>query len=88
MCQMRIILKQGDREEVVLENAALLQVTAEGIMVNAMFEPPKLILGAAVSRIDFLENKVTMVKIGKPAGHESKNDNRKTADPSPPLDRT
>ena len=60
MCQMRIVLKQGEREEVVLENAALLKVTAEGILVNAMFEPPKLIPDASVSVIDFLENKVTL----------------------------
>jgi len=62
MCQMRIILKQGDTEEVVLENAALLKVTDEGILVNALFEPPKFIPGAAVSGIDFLENKVTVIR--------------------------
>ena len=64
MCQMRIILKQGDHEEVVLENAALLKVTDAGILVNTLFEPPKLIQGAAVSGFDFLENKVTLIKTG------------------------
>jgi predicted RNA-binding protein len=59
---MRIILKQGDREEVVLENAALLKVTAEGIVVSAMFESPRLIPDAAVTLIDFLENKVTVTR--------------------------
>ena len=64
MCQMRIVLKQGDSEEVVLENAALLKVTDEGILVNALFEQPKLIQGAAVSGFDFLENTVTLTKTG------------------------
>ena len=67
MCQMRIILKQGGREEVVLENAARLEVADEGILVNALFEQPKLIQGAAVSGIDFLENKVTVIKAGRKA---------------------
>ena len=65
MCQMRIILKQGDREEVVLENAAMLKVTDKGILVNALFEPVKLIPGATVSGIDFLENRVTVIKSGE-----------------------
>ena len=86
MCQMRIILKQGDSEEVVLENAALLKVTDKGILVNALFEQPKLIRGAAVSAIDFLENKVTLIKTGRKAGHGSENDDRETADSSAALD--
>ena len=65
MCQMRIILKHGDTEEVVLENAAVLKVTDKGILVNAMFEPPRLIPNAAVSGIDFLENLVTVVQSGE-----------------------
>ena len=67
MCQMRIILKKGGSEEIVLENAALLKLTDEGILVNALFEQPKLIPGAAVSVIDFLENKVTLIKTGRKA---------------------
>ena len=68
MCQMKIILKDRNGEKVVLENAALLEVAGEGILVNAMFEKPHLIQGAAVSRIDFLENKVTLTRS---AGHPS-----------------
>lgn len=67
MCQMRIILKQGDKEETILENAAQLKVTADGILVNAMFEQPKLIPHAAVVGIDFLENTVTVTPTGKQA---------------------
>jgi len=85
MCQMRIILKQGDSEEVVLENAALLKVTDDGILINALFEPPKLIQGAAVSEIDFLENKVTLIKTGRKVSNGSENDDRETADSSAAL---
>lgn len=65
VCQMRIVFKQGDKERIVLENAALLKVTDEGIMVNAMFEPPKLIKGGVVSAIDFLEGRVTVTQIAE-----------------------
>jgi len=62
MCQMKIILKQGDREEVVLENASILEVTDKGVMVSAMFEQPKMIPGSEVSSIDFLNGRVTVTK--------------------------
>ncbi len=64
MCQMRIVLKNKGGQEVVLENAARLKVTADGIEVNAMFEAPKLVAGAVISGIDFMENEVTLVKPG------------------------
>jgi len=62
MCQMRIVLKQGDKTEVVLENAAQLQVTNDGILVNALFEEPKLIPGGVVAGIDFMQGKVTITR--------------------------
>lgn len=62
MCQMKIILKQGESEAVVLENASLLEVTDKGVMVSAMFEHPVLIQGAAVRSIDFLNGRVTVTK--------------------------
>ena len=67
MCQMRIIVKQGDHEEVFLENAALLKVSGGGVLVNALFEAPRLIADATISQIDFLESRVTVVKNGKQA---------------------
>ena len=65
MCQMRIILKQDHCAEIILENAAFLQVVDDGIRVSALFEPEKLIQGAAVSGIDFLANEVTLIKTGR-----------------------
>ena len=62
MCMMKIILKQGAHEEIILENAATLEVNATGIVVGAMFEQPKTIPGAEVRSIDFLNGRVTVGK--------------------------
>lgn len=65
MCQMRIVMKENDHEEIVLENAAALTVVDDGIVVNAMFEEPLRIRDAAIDRIDFLENKLTLKRVEK-----------------------
>ena len=62
MCQMKIILKQGENEEVVLENASTLDVTEKGVTVSAMFEHPVVIQGGTVRSIDFLNGRVTLTK--------------------------
>ena len=62
MCQMSIILVQDGKEEVILENASLLEVTDDGVRVSALFEEPKLIRGAMVRAIDFLHGKVTVTQ--------------------------
>ena len=65
LTDLRKQLEEEKKQEVVLENAAVLKVTDKGILVNAMFEPPRLIPNAAVSGIDFLENLVTVVQSGE-----------------------
>jgi len=62
MCQMKIILKQGENEEIVLENASTLDVTDKGVTVSAMFENPILIQGGTVRSIDFLNGRVMLTK--------------------------
>ncbi len=62
MCQMRIVLKERDHEEVILDSAAALKVTDGGVLVNALFEPPKLVEGASLVDIDFLSGTVTLIK--------------------------
>ncbi|MEI6564072.1 MAG: CooT family nickel-binding protein [bacterium] len=64
---MKIILKQGDNEEVVLENASMLEVIGKGVKVSALFEQPKIIQGAEVHSIDFLNGRVTVTKRWKEA---------------------
>lgn len=62
MCQASIILKRDDINEVVLENAATLDVTDQGVWVAALFDPPKLVPGASILSIDFLGGKVILTR--------------------------
>jgi len=60
---MSIILEKNGEEEVVLANAAKLEVLAEGIKVSALFEEPKLLAGAVMKEIDFLDGKVRLKQL-------------------------
>lgn len=62
MCQMRIVLEQDGRETVLAENASSLEVTAEGLRVDVLFEKPEIIHGGAIRSIDFLRGRVTVIK--------------------------
>ena len=64
MCQIRIVLKRDNQEEVLLENVASLKVTDEGILVHALFEEPQCIREVTIDSVDFLENKLTLIKKG------------------------
>ena len=62
MCQMSVVYEKEDgSQEVVMENASLLEVTDGGIRVSALFEEPRFIAGAAVRSIDFLHGRVTVI---------------------------
>ena len=63
MCQMSIILEKDGEEEVVLTNAAKLEVLAEGIKVSALFEEPKILADAVMKEIDFLDGKVWLKQL-------------------------
>lgn len=60
MCQMSVMLQQQDREELVAENATLLELEGNGVKISTLFEEPKLVDGVEVSRIDFLAGKVVL----------------------------
>ena len=45
-----------------MDNVAKLEVTNEGIQINALFEPPQLLAGAHLKEIDFLDGIVTLVQ--------------------------
>ena len=64
MCQMNIVLTGESGEETILENASLLEVTAEGIRVSTLFDEPRLIEKVMVKKIDFLNGKVTLTQAG------------------------
>jgi len=61
MCQMSVVLEQDGKQETVLQNASLLEVTEEGIKVSTLFEEPQLFPNTRVKKIDFLGGTVTLV---------------------------
>lgn len=65
MCQMSVFLARAGEEELVLENASLLEVKEDGISVSTLFEAPRLIPDARVQTIDFLNGKVILAKAGE-----------------------
>ena len=67
MCQMNIILAKPEGEEVLLEGASLLEVTADGIEISTLFDAPRLIEKARVKKIDFLGGRVTLEQTGEGA---------------------
>jgi len=61
MCQMTIVLEEEDgRTQTVLENASFLEAGDNAVTVGALFEEPKVVAGARVKRIDFMEGRVTL----------------------------
>ena len=62
MCQMSIILEKDDQKETIMDNVARLEVTDEGIQINALFDPPQLLAGARLKEIDFLDGVVTLAQ--------------------------
>nr|MBF0222652.1 CooT family nickel-binding protein [Desulfobulbaceae bacterium] len=59
---MSIILEKNDQKEKIMDNAARLEVTADGIQINTLFEPPQLVAGVVLKEIDFLDGVVTLVQ--------------------------
>ena len=64
MCQMNVMLEKGEEPELVMENASMLEVTEDGVQVSSLFDPPKLITGVRVVKIDFMNGKVLLDNIG------------------------
>ena len=62
MCQMSVYLEEDDNQELILENATLLEVDSEGATVTTLFEEPKTVAGAMVKKIDFLAGTVILAK--------------------------
>lgn len=63
MCQMSVMLAKDDQaEELIMENASLLEVKSEGVEISSLFDPPQLLQGFKVAKIDFMNGKVLLVK--------------------------
>ena len=61
---MNVMLGSDDKPELMMENASLLEVTDNGVEVSSLFDPPKLIPGVRVVKIDFMNGKVVLDIIG------------------------
>lgn len=64
MCQMTVLLERDNREELVAEQASLLEAVENGVRIQTLFEAPQEIAGVMVASIDFLAGKVILR--GKP----------------------
>ncbi|MCK4838207.1 MAG: CooT family nickel-binding protein [Desulfobulbaceae bacterium] len=63
MCQMSVMLEKDDQaDELIMENASLLEVKSEGVEISSLFDPPQLLSGVKVAKIDFMNGKVLLVK--------------------------
>jgi predicted RNA-binding protein len=61
MCQMKVMLEKDDQsEELVMESASLLEVNDAGVRINSLFDPPLVLPGLKVVKIDFLDGKVLL----------------------------
>lgn len=60
MCQVSVLLQKEGMQEKIMENVTLLEVEPEGIRISTMFEEPKLIADAKLTKIDFLDGSVTL----------------------------
>jgi predicted RNA-binding protein len=60
MCQVNVVLDKNGEQEKVMENVTLLTIEPEGVLISTLFEKPKLIAGAKLTKIDFLNGTVTL----------------------------
>ncbi len=65
MCQMSVVMKKDETREKLMDAVARLEVTAEGVTISALFDQPRLIPGATVKEIDFLDGVVVLVADGQ-----------------------
>lgn len=65
MCQMSVVMEKEKVREKLMDAVARLEVTAEGITISALFDQPRLIPGATVKEIDFLDGVVVLVPEGR-----------------------
>jgi predicted RNA-binding protein len=65
MCQMRIVLKRDDHEEILMENVASVAVEDGGIRAASLLEEPRRIPGVKIQEIDCLESRIVLAVTGE-----------------------
>jgi predicted RNA-binding protein len=68
MCQMRVIMETAAGPEQIMEEVTGLEVTSEGIVLESFFDEPRLIVGSAVKKIDFMATLITLSPRGAEHG--------------------
>ncbi len=58
MCQMSVLVRGQEQDELVMESVTRLEVKDGGVEVSTFFEEPKFVPGVLVQSIDFLGGKV------------------------------
>jgi predicted RNA-binding protein len=59
---MSVVLKKDGKQEKIMDAIARLEVTSEGVILNALFEKPVTILGGKIEEIDFLDGVVVLMQ--------------------------
>jgi len=62
MCQMSVVLNKDGKQEKIMDAIARLEVTTEGLVINALFEKPITIPGGKIKEIDFLDGVVVLTQ--------------------------
>lgn len=62
MCQMKVVVDENGKEDVLMENVTRLQVSGTTIEVAAFFEAPIKVEDVVIQSIDFLGGKVVLKK--------------------------
>ncbi|MCK5070174.1 MAG: CooT family nickel-binding protein [Desulfocapsa sp.] len=65
MCQMSVVVRTAEKEELIMESTTRLEVKNGGVEVSTFFEEPKFVPEVKVQSIDFLGGKVFLEKIIK-----------------------
>ncbi len=65
MCQMSVLVKGPEKEELVMESVTRLEVRDNGVEVSTFFEEPRFVSDVEVQSIDFLGGKVLLKQTAK-----------------------
>ena len=57
MCQARVFLVEGDREEEIMRDVVGIEIRPEGVLLKSFFDEPKTVAGE-IYEIDFLKHRV------------------------------
>lgn len=62
MCQMSVVLNKDGKQEKIMDAIARLEVTSDGLVINALFEAPMTIQGGKIKEINFLDGVVVLTQ--------------------------